>query len=44
MSDVGSCATPVVPEVGGGGRRHAKKPHPPVVEAPGSIHAQPRPR
>jgi hypothetical protein len=42
LPDLGSCATPVVPEMGGKGRR--KTPFAEVVVGPVSIRAQPRPR
>jgi hypothetical protein len=42
LPNLGSCATPVVPELGGKGRR--KTPLAQVVVGPVSIRAQPRPR
>jgi hypothetical protein len=41
-SDLSSCATPVIPEMGGG--RHAKTPLAQVVVGPVGIHTHPRPR
>jgi hypothetical protein len=42
LLNLGSCAPPVVPELGGKGRQ--KIPLAQVVVGPGSIRAQPRPR